>query len=236
MKLLSHSEYEGRLEQLTEEKGRAETDYRRASLALEIGTGDDATVQKAKAHLEQVEGRIAGLHGAWQESQVLAAQARVDDAKGAHADLEASVEAQLEKRKKCLSAVQRHAAALARAMVEFDECAPAIRRLVSHRREMREGFMTLQHSLAIGAAAGAVLKAHGGRSIAIVPTEQSADAFVEREAKFADRIRSSIARLAPDEELPTQLAMDPVAPPAGMYDYGSASGPPSGFDAVKGNA
>ncbi|WP_157081194.1 hypothetical protein [Novosphingobium naphthalenivorans] len=234
MQLLTKADYESRLAQLTEEQSLAETDHRRAALALEVGSGNEAAVRKAQAHVERIAGRIAGLHGAWEESQRLAAQQDADVANDAYAELVSAVDEQLVKRQRCLANVRILAVALAASMAEFDEAVPAIRRMLAGRPEMRNGLVALEHSMDIGQAAGTVIAELGIAPSRICASERSAESFVQREEKFADAILSWIARLAPAKAEP--VAPDPAAPPPGMYDYAqtTAKGVPSGFDAAQG--
>lgn len=237
MKLLSRSDYDSRLSELNTEKQQGEADHRRACLALEIGSGSEADVQKAKDHLEKVEGRISGLHSAWQESQRLAAVAADEERRSAHESLMHEVDVLLQVRKGAMMLVEAAAAQLASGMRSFDAMSATLRQkyMAARRTANSDGIcVVIESALSAGAVAGQALKDNGADAGAIFVGDGPGYANLhQREEKFALNISRHFSFLADDTGIPSavQIERQRLLAESRMPVYAPGAAPPSGFDA-----
>lgn len=121
MKLLTRDAYDQRFAELTRAREDAESEFRRANLAAEMGVGGDADIRKAKQALDLADGRLEGLESAWTETKRLTEIETKERRKAAHRELVTEVEGLLTQREDAAAAIDALAARLQEKLSHYDD-------------------------------------------------------------------------------------------------------------------
>jgi TolA-binding protein len=209
MKLLTRADFDRRSAELIDAKDLAEAEYRRQCFAQATDTATAEEVDKAKRQLDAIEGKIAGLNAAWQESQkqmeVNAQAAR----EKAFKQLTDEVALGLGERADAMKRIEKHAVQLARAITDHETVNEALRRSVAGFRTQSsaavagDGLRNALDSTRPARTIAASLLAVNGVAASSLAGERdtlSGTTPAEVEQRQARKLLEHVALFAPEQE------------------------------------